>query len=407
MVLRNRDFALLWCGQLVSQLGNQFNYIALAWLVLTTTGSSVAMSGVFLAQVLPNALFGCFAGVVVDRCDRRRLMLFTDWLRAGLVLALPGLVLYGALPLAAIYGVTFLVSSLSLLFYASEKSMLPNLVSSDELTEANAYSEMTAQAAGLVGPVLAGLLVAVLPSPVYVLFLDGASFAVSALTLLAMRWRDARRPTERLRVSQWLSEGLAGIRYLVRGRFLRIVFLTATAVNFLVMPFAVVFPVYAREVLLAGAPGFGWLMGGIGAGMLLGSLAAGWLARRLEPAVIVYAGMALLGVSFALMAHVDHLGPAILLAAVAGFGVSPGNAVILTMVQRTTPEEMQGRVFSSLFAVVGMAAPLGVGLAGPLLGVVGPATLLGWIGGLTLLAAGWGYLLLAEEPISLAGCEPE
>lgn len=407
MVLKNRDFALLWCGQLVSQLGNQFNYIALAWLVLTTTGSSAAMSGVFLAQVLPNALFGWFAGVVVDRCDRRRLMLATDWLRAGLVLSLPLAALTTTLPLAAIYGITFLVSSLSLLFYACEKSMLPHLVSPDDLTQANAYSEMTAQAASLAGPVLAGLLVAVLSSPVEVLFLDGASFVVSALTLLAMGWRDQRKPTERLQAGLLVSEGLAGIRYLVRGRFLRIIFLTATAANFLVMPFAVVFPVYAQEVLLAGASGFGWLMGGIGAGMLLGSLAAGWLARRLEPAVIVYAGMALMGASFALMAHLDSLGPAVALAVLAGFGVSPGNAVILTLVQRTTPEDMQGRVFSSLFAVVGMAAPLGVGLAGPLLGAVGSATLLGWIGGLTLLAAGWGYLCLAQEPISLAGCEPE
>ncbi|MEW6278664.1 MAG: MFS transporter [Candidatus Eremiobacterota bacterium] len=397
MILRNRDFALLWGGQLVSQLGNQFNYVALAWLVLSRTGSTTLMGGIFLAQILPNALFGWWAGVLVDRMPRLRLMLLADWARALLVLLLPVLHHLGHLPLAALYPVTFLVASLSLLFYSAEKALIPTLVPEEQWTEANAYAEMTSQAAALAGPVLAGILVAALASPVDVLYLDAASFAVSALALLGIGCRPVPAGPAGMTPARVFAEAREGLRFLLQGRFLRVVFATAAAGNFLAMPFAVVFPVYSERALRAGPQGFGWLMGGLGAGMLLGSLSAAGLSRRFPPATVIYGGMALLGAAFAGMAFSPHLALSVALAALAGFGVSPGNAVVLTLVQRTTPAELQGRVFASLFAMVGMVAPLGVALASPLVGAVGPRALLAGIGALTGILAALGYALLSRQ----------
>ncbi|MCE7869714.1 MFS transporter [bacterium CPR1] len=400
ILLRRRDFGLLWIGQLVSQLGNQLNYVALAWLVLTTTGSTTLTGGVFLAQILPNALFGWWAGVVVDRFPRRVLMIAVDLLRGLLVLLIP---LTGQTWI--IFPVTFLVSSLSLMFYSAEKSLIPRLVEEDDLTEANAYAEMTAQAASLFGPVLAGLLVAWLTSPVHVLYIDAATFVVSALALAFMRARPEPGATSPLTPRQLLAEAREGLSYLLRSRFLRLVFLTAMAGNFLAMPFAVLFPVFSERALGAGPQGFGWLMGGVGAGMVLGSLAAAPLARRLRPATVIYAGMGLLGAAFALMSVAPNLPVSVLLAALAGFGVAPGNAVVITLVQRTTPPEMHGRVFSSLFATVGLAAPLGVTLASPLVGLVGPRAMLLGLGCATLGVAALGYGLLSREEVP--GVRPE
>jgi predicted MFS family arabinose efflux permease len=393
MVLRHRDFRLLWLGQFVSKLGSQFNYIALAWLVLQATGSALATGGVYLAQVLPAALLGWVAGVPVDRADRRRLMFHCDWIRAVLVLVLPLAFALHNLQEWLIYAVTFAISGLSLLFFAAEKSVIPVLVPAEDLTEANAWAEMTEQVGALVGPVLAGLLIALLPSPVHILYLDAASFAVSALTLLVMNWRDrpSRPPGG---AGQMLREAREGLSCLLRHPLLRVVFFTAAAVNFLVSPFTVVFPVLSERVFHAGASGFGWLMGAFGGGMLLGSLAASPLARWLRPATLIYGGMALLGAALAGVSSCPGLWPAVALTAVAATGVGPSNAVILTMVQRATPERLLGRVFASLSGLVQVAVPLGVAVASPLLDLWGPRQVLLGMGVGILLAAAVGRLWL-------------
>jgi MFS family permease len=395
MVLRHRDFRLLWLGQLVSQLGNQFNYIALAWMVLVATGSSAAMGGVLLAQVLPNALFGWFAGLAVDRFDRRHLMMACSALRGLLVLSLPLCFAAGHMPRWLIYAVTFAVSTFTLVFYASEKTVIFELVDEAQLTEANAYAEMTSQASGLVGPVLAGLLVAVLPSPVYALYVDVFGFAASTLALACMHWRPVAPPAASADVRH---EALEGLRFLMSCRFLLVICLTATAVNFLVGPFAVIFPVLSERTFHAGAPGFGWLMGGLGGGMLVGSLCAQMLSRRLSDAVIVYGGMVVVGAAFAGMALAPWLGLAVVSAAVAGFVIAPGNAVILTLVQRVTPPALQGRVFATMFGVVNVAMPLGVALASFLLERVEPRALLLGIGALTATTSIVARVFLPPAP---------
>ncbi len=397
-VLKHRDFALLWWGQLVSQLGNQFNYIALAWLMWVTTGSSTIMGGVYLAQILPNALLGWVVGVLTDRLDRRRLMIWLDWVRGAMVLVLPLAHHQGWLNLWLVYAVTFAVSTLTLMFYSAEKSVIPALVPEEELTQANALVEMTGQAANLAGPVLAGIVVAVLTDTVDVLYLDAATFVVSALFLWAIRWRDPREVRTSARPSELLEEAVAGVKFLFGGKFLRIVFLTATAANFLVMPFAVIFPVLSDKVLLSGSQGFGWLMGGLGGGMLVGSLLAAPLEKRLSAVTIIYGGMALLGSSFATMSAAPDLITAVALAFTAGLGVSPANAIVITLVQRITPEAMQGRVFASLFAVVGMAAPLGVALASWLLDQVGAQQVLLMVGSATIVVSAVGGYLAREGP---------
>lgn len=401
-VLKHRDFALLWWGQLVSQLGNQFNYIALAWLMWVTTGSSTIMGGVYLAQILPNALLGWVVGVLTDRLDRRRLMIALDWGRGALVLLLPLAYHQGFLNLWLVYAVTFAVSTLTLMFYSAEKTVIPALVPEEDLTEANALVEMTGQGANLAGPVLAGMAVAILPSAVDVLYLDAGTFVLSAFFLWGMRWRDPRQARTSARPSELVQEAVEGVKFLFGGSFLRVVFLTATAANFLVMPFAVIFPILSDKVLLSGSQGFGWLMGGLGGGMLLGSLLAAPLEKRFSAVTIIFGGMALLGVSFATMSVAPTLPLAVALAFSGGLGVSPANAIVITLVQRITPEAMQGRVFASLFAVVGMAAPLGVALASHLLGQVGAQRVLLMVGSATIVVAVVGAYLAREGPPTVA-----
>lgn len=399
MVLRHADFAKMWFGQLVSKLGSQFNYIALAWMVLQQTGSGTLTGGVYMAQVLPSALFGWVAGVVVDRGDKRKIMIGCDILRGLLVCLLPIFWLsFGYHSLALVYGVTFGISLLSLIFFSAEKSLLPMLVPEEELTEANAYAEMTEQMGGLIGPVVAGILIASLPSPLDILYIDAATFFVSSITLVFLTWRDTteRGPS----ATGWRAvyeEAKEGVVWLLKDRFLRVVFVTAASVNLLIAPFTVVFPVLSDRVLRTGSEGFGWLMGGIGGGMLLGSLVAAWLARRLSAPVIIYGGMALIGGSFFAMSYSENLVLSTALAALAGFSLSPSNAIFLTLVQEGTPPSLHGRVFGSLFALMNLTIPLGVAIVSPLLDYVGALDILMCIGSLTMLGALLGRIALGDS----------
>lgn len=404
MVLRVRDFRLLWIGQTISQLGSQFNYIALAWMVLQATGSSMAMGGVFLAQVLPGALFGWVAGLVVDRVNRRRLMIACSVIRGLLVLTLPVAFALGHMPMWLVYGVTFVVATMTLLFYASEKTVIPELVNEDLLTEANAYAEMTSQIANLAGPVLAGMLVAVLPSPVYALYLDVFGFGVSAAALFLMAWRDAgHAPEEGTGV---MGQALEGAGFLFHDRFLRVVCFASVAANFLIGPFAVVFPIFSDKVLHTGSVGFGWLMGGIGGGMMLGSLAAARMAMRFREVAIICGGMTVVGVSFVVIGVAPGLTVATLAAAAAGFFIAPANAIILTQVQRGTPPHLQGRVFSTLFAVSSVALPGGVALAAPLVDHFGCREVLLGMGALTVGVAVATYVFLRGQQPPVHSIEP-
>lgn len=364
MILKNRNFRWLWTGQLVSKIGSQFNYIALAWLVLESTKSAAATSGVFLAQVLPAALLGWIAGVAVDRFDRRHLMIHCDWLRALLVLILPLSFFLHDINNWLIFAVTFAVSLLSLVFYAAEKAILPHLIPADDLPEANAFAEMTEQIGALAGPVLAGALIAVLPSPVYILYLDVASFIFSAFTIYMLNCPHAVPSTAAAgnSVKQIMREAKDGVVWLFRNPLLRTVLLTAAAINITAAPFSVVFPLFSERVLHAGSFGFGCLMSGFGTGMLVGSLLTAPIVKRLSPANIIYGGMVLLGLGFLAMGFSTNLWVATALAFIAALGVGPGNAVIVTLMQNNTPEELLGRTFASMSGLVQGAIPLGVAI---------------------------------------------
>jgi MFS transporter, DHA3 family, macrolide efflux protein len=392
-VLKNRSFFLLWSGQVISQIGNSFNYIALAWLVLTLTGSAVKMGGVLIAQLLPNALFGIFLGVLVDRLRRRELMIFCDVTRALLVLSLPLLYVFHRMPLWYVYLNVFLVSSLSLLFSSAEKSLIPALVKQDELTAANAFQEMTSQFASLIGPVLAGVLVAMLSSSIRILYIDAATFIVSAVTIFFVTVGSGSGTIgESLTAGSFFSDAREGFVFLKEERLLLIILLTAMIVNFSCYPFMVVLPVYVREVLKSSAVLFGILMGSFGGGMLCGSLLASFMCRKFSARLIIYGGMAIVGLVFISFAFVKMPLVAGVFALLAGLVIAPGNVVILSLVQLKTPDILLGRVFTLNFALSALAAPAGVALATLFMGLYGPSMTFMLMGLMVLLTALCGVL---------------
>jgi len=391
-----RNLFLLWLGQVVSQVGNTFNYMALSWLILVLTGSPVKMGGVFLAQLLPVPLLGIPAGVIADRFDRRRLMMAADIARCVLVLSIPLLHLAGWLPLWYIYVTTFLVSAISLAFASAEKALVPSLVETKDLAAANGFIESSSQIAALVGPVAAGILISILSGPVSILYIDAATFLFSTLCLALMAIGRLERPKIRdlslgAALARFGHDTKAGVHFLSQNRPLMVVMTTAVVVNFAVSPIMVIFPFLADKVFKTGAPGFGWLMGGFGGGMLAGSLLAGIVAHFLAFRYVVFGGMGVVALTLAGMGLCPFFWVDVLLGALAGLMVAPANALIITEAQRRTPPQMLGRVFAALNSGGAMAMPLSIALASWLLEKLNPMFILLGMAALTLMAAIGGF----------------
>ena len=214
------DFGRFWLGQTVSNLGSSFTFFALPLLVFKLTGSPLNLGLAATMEFVPYLLFGLVIGAWVDRVDRKRLMIATDLARAAVIATIPLLAAADALTVSWVYVVAFASATLTIAFDAAEFAAIPSLVpSGDDLVTANGRVQASYSAAQIAGPLLAGLLITVAPIQ-QVLWVDAASFLVSAGTLLAIAtaFNAPRGDQPRRAIRQ---EVLDGLRYVLGHPVLR------------------------------------------------------------------------------------------------------------------------------------------------------------------------------------------
>ena len=380
-VLRERNFRLLWLGEGISLLGDQFHMIALPWLVLQLTGDGLAVGTVLAVAGIPRALFMPLGGALADRLSARNLMLASNLARLVLVALLAALVLTGAIQVWMLYAFALLFGLASAFFFPAQSAIVPQLVKTEDLQAGNSLIQGTAQRSVLLGPALAGSLIAVLDGAggrtaadavglwgIGVAFaIDAATFLVSAGTLWLMRLSRAKARAITPGEGDLLSSVREGLRTVWGDEALRMFFLVIAGINLLfVGPFMVGVPVLADSRFAEGAVAFGMIVSAYGAGSLGGTLLAGVLPR---PSPQHFARRLLLVTSvLGLGLVVLGLASSTLVAAAVGLvmGVSDGYVVILfiTWLQVRTPPAMLGRTMSLLmFAGMGLS-PLSLALAG-------------------------------------------
>jgi Major Facilitator Superfamily len=387
-VLKIRDFRLLFTGEGVSLLGDQFYFIALPWLVLELTSSTVILGVVLALQGIPRAAFMLVGGAVTDRFSPRRVMIGSNVARLMIVSVLSALVFGGGVQtwmlfvLCAAYGVA------DGFFYPAQTAIVPQLASLDQLSGANAFIQGLDQVAQFVGPVLAGLLIARagarslgLDGIGVALAIDAVTFAVSVvlLTLMRVDAREARRAREAeagaapdggAAVKEpgglWTSirEGLA---YMWADPLLRVLLLLVLAVNFLAVgPLLVGVPALAAQRLPGGAQAYGAIMSAFGGGSLAGLAVAG--AARRPPAALmghVLLGVcAVFGVGLVVLGFAQSLVAALAPSALMGFAAGYLAVSFFTWIQARTPQRLMGRMMSLIiFASVGLV-PVSQALSG-------------------------------------------
>ena len=370
-VLRRRDFRLLWLGEGISLLGDQFSFIALPWLVLQITGDALAIGLVLAIAGIPRALFMIFGGALTDRFSPRNVMLTTNMARMFLMAFLAAAILGAFVEMWMVYLFALLFGLADAFFYPAASAIVPTVVPKDQLEIGNSITQGTAQLTVFVGPMLAGLLIALFagqaggPAPAADLRGIGLAFAFDALTFLAsavtlalMSNQKAVKNAEEIGQSVW-SDIWEGLRYVWQDTTLRTVFIIIAALTMLGnAPIIIGVPVLADERLPNGAAAFGILMSAYGAGSLIGIVLSGLLPNPPQKwfGTILFLAVTLMGVFMAALAFVYTLWAGIVLLFLSG--LVDGWVIIqfTTWLQRRSPERLLGRIMSLLmFAFVGLA----------------------------------------------------
>ncbi|HEV7587137.1 MAG TPA: MFS transporter, partial [Longimicrobium sp.] len=352
--LASRNYRLYFCGQGVSLVGTWMTRIATSWLVYRLTGSALLLGVVSFAGQIPTFVLAPFAGVLVDRVNRHRLLVWTQVLAMLQSFAMAGLALAGVITVPEVIALSLFQGLVNAFDMPSRQAFLVEMVDRrEDLGNAIALNSSLVNGARLLGPSIGGVLIAAVGEG-WCFFIDGASYVAVIASLLMMRVKPA---AGRLRQCGGGVRQLAeGWRYVTGFAPVRSILLLLALVSLMGMPYTVLMPVIASTVLRGGPALLGVMMGASGVGALCGAL---YLARRttvlgLGRVIVVTAGMFGAGLVAFSFSRVAWLSAACLV--VVGFGMMVQMASSNTIIQTVVSDEMRGRVMSFYsMAFMGMA----------------------------------------------------
>ncbi len=384
--LRHRNFRLFFAGQSISLIGTWMTRVATGWLVYRLTGSALLLGTVSFAGQIPSFLLAPVAGVWVDRLDRRQVLVWTQALSMVQSLALAALTLSGRITVPALLVLSVMQGCINAFDMPGRQSFMVQMVDDRrDLQNAIAINSSMVNLARLVGPSLAGMLIAV-SSEGWCFLVDGVSYIAVIASLLAMR---VHAPVVKRGGASVLSELRAGWTYVSTFLPVRTILLLFAVVSLMGMPFVVLMPIFAAKVLHGGPHTMGFLTGAMGLGALGAalSLAVRKNVRGLVRLIPVSAAVFALGLMGFAWSHTFWL--SLLALMVAGMGMMQGMAASNTVIQTIVSDDKRGRVMSYYtMAFMGMA-PFGSLLAGTMADAIGaPATVM-VNGAVVLLGAAW------------------
>jgi MFS family permease len=366
--LRHRNFRLFFAGQSISLIGSWMTRIATSWLVYRLTKSPLMLGTVGFAGQIPTFLLAPIAGVIVDRIDRRLLLIVTQALAMVQSLLLAWLALTNSITITEVLALSILQGVVNAFDMPGRQSFLVEMVEERaDLSNAIAINSSMVNAARLVGPALAGMLIAA-TNEGWCFAADGISYIAVILSLMLMRVRPVNRTSATATMIGQLREGWT---YVASSAPIRTILMLFALLSLMGWPFMVLMPVFAAQVLHGGPHTLGFLMGAVGVGSLASALSmvlrrsVRGLAKMLPIAASIF------GVGLICFGFSSALWLSMLTMLVVGFGMMQGMTASNTILQTLVDEKMRGRVMSYYtMAFVGMA-PFGSLLAGGLAHLIG------------------------------------
>ena len=381
----NANFWKYWTGQTISNLGSSITIFALPLLVYKLTGSALNLGISSAANMLPYLLFGLILGAWTDRVDRKRMMILTDIGRTAIIATIPLLAWSGGLTIWWLYLVGFLHSTLTICFESGEFAAIPSLVEQDDLVTANGRIQASYSAASILGPVLAGVLVAFVPLS-SLMSLDALSFLVSSLSLALVTISfntSTDKQSTRKHILRDVSEGL---RYVWQHPVLRNISIMMALVNFVMATSGAQLVLFAKARLLASDTQVGLLYTAGSAGIVVLALLAGPLRKRWSFSQVALGALLCDGLFTLTLALTSWYWLALIFMALSQgcgilFNINTGS-----LRQAIVPNQFLGRISSIARVVAWSASPLGALLGGFVISTTHQVALVyGGIGILTML----------------------
>lgn len=355
------DFWKFWAGETISNFGTSMTRFAIPLLVFKLTGSALLLGGTVALIGLPHLLFGLVIGAWSDRLDRKRLMVAVDVGSALVIASIPTASALGLLSIGWIYASLFIAATIFIFFESAQFAAIPSLVGRDELVTANGRIQASFAAAAILGPLVGGALLIVLPVE-DLLYIDAASFLVSAVTLsLVSRPFNTQRAPRRTTIRSDIAEGL---RYVVRHPVLRNISAMMALINFVSVSVFAQLVLFAKSRFAASDSEVGLFFAAGGAGVVLCSLAAGPLRTRWSFGNVALGALMASGLLTIALAYAPSL-----LVAITIFGLTSGLGILFnintgSLRQAIVPEQLLGRIISVAMVLAWSMNPLGATIGG-------------------------------------------
>ncbi len=384
-LLRIKDFRYLWLGQIVSNFGDSMTNLALLLLINHLTGSTAALATMAILLALPSLTFGLFAGVIVDRADRKRIMLLSDLLRSIFVLGF--ILVDGPERIWLLYGIGFIQASIGSFFTPARGALLPNLVPKQGLLVANSVAQTSRIIFGLLGTGFAGWIIGSYASYRLIFGLDALTFLLSMAFISRIEHKqppiEGKGPIQVKRTFRELGEGLKltfSSRVLAASVLaFAVTMLGLGAVNILLIPVLI-------DELQVAETWFAYIEFSQTIGMVLAGVLVAGLASRLRTTSMLSVSLMLLGITVACMSLPSAAWHIMIILFFAGLFVTPIQAAGSTIMQTAVPDDMRGRTGAANNAFITSAQLISMGCAGLLADTLGtrPVFVLG--GALVTLA---------------------
>lgn len=400
-VLRQRNFLVLWIGQLISLVGDWVLFAALPFYIYSLTGSTLATGVMFIVQTIPRLFFGSLAGVFVDRWNRKYTMLITDLIQA--IVLVPLFLVRSSEWVWIIYIFAFAENTVSQFFIPAKSAIIPQIVGETHLMAANSLNSTSQELTRLVGPFIGGMLFSLLGIN-SVVILDICSFLLSAMMIslitLSPRLVSATEQgvTSQASLLKVWNEWIAGMRLVKQERLVVSIFLIIGVAMIGEGIIEVILVGYVSHVLHGTALVLGWLMSAQAVGGIIGSLLVAQLSKLISPKLLI----PLCGLTFGSLIIVIALIPvlAVTLPLIAVIGISAIGFFVsqITLLQSNVRNEYQGRIFGAFNTLQAISMLFGMGLASGLGDKIGIVPMMIVDAACNILAALLAFALI--NPIS-------
>ncbi len=380
--VRHTDFRRFLTGQGISLVGTWMQSIAQGWLVLELTRSAFAVGFTATLATLPILLFTLYGGVVADRVDKRRFIMLLQSVMLLEAAALAVLTLSGQITVEWIWGLALIFGLATAFEVPARQAFIVELVPASDLVSAAAINSTTYNLARVIGPAIAGVVVAVAG--------PGAAFAINALSYLAVLFGLSRIRTPYIPKETRAGPSIfTGLRFIGSRPVLTALSWQMVLFTILAGSFIPILAVYSREVLHVGARGYGALTSAVGLGAVAGAIVIGAVGNRIARPRAATIGATLLGLSVVALALSRNAYLSLAILALAGAAMATQGIATATALQLASPHELRGRVMAVYSFVVLGLAPFGAFQAGWVAEHLGAAESIGLSGIAALLGTAW------------------